>query len=47
MIHLTDNLLDPNGYWTNPIAKLVYLPTAEDLALFDQNGYDLTINSST
>jgi hypothetical protein len=43
MIHLTDNLLDPNGYWTLPIAKLVYLPTPEDLALFDQNGYDLTV----
>jgi hypothetical protein len=43
MIHLTDNLLDPNGYWTLPVAKLVYLPTAEDLALFDQNGYDLTV----
>ena len=43
MIHLTDNRLDPNGYWTNPIAKLVYLPTPEDLALFDQNGYDLTV----
>jgi hypothetical protein len=25
-----------------PVAKLVYLPTAEDVALFDQNGYDLT-----
>jgi len=43
MIHLTDNLLDPNGYWDKPIAKLVYLPTPEDLALFDQNGYDLTV----
>ena len=43
MVKLTDNLLDPNGYWDKPIAKLVYLPTAEDIALFDQNGYDLTI----
>jgi len=43
MIHLTDNLLNPNGYWDKPIAKLVYLPTPEDLALFDQNGYDLTV----
>lgn len=43
MLTLTNNLLDPNGYWDKPIAKLVYLPTADDLALFDQNGYDLTI----
>ena len=43
MLTLTDNRLDPNGYWELPIAKLVYLPTPEDLALFDQNGYDLTV----
>lgn len=42
MVKLTGNLLDPNGYWDQPVAKLVYLPTAEDVALFDQNGYDLT-----
>jgi hypothetical protein len=42
MVKLTDNLLNPNGYWGNPIEKLVYLPTSEDLELFDQNGYDLT-----
>ena len=40
---LTNNRLDPNGYWDKPIAKLVYLPTPDDLALFDQNGYDLTV----
>jgi hypothetical protein len=39
---LTDNEFDANGYWTNPVEKIVYLPTAEDVALFDQNGYDLT-----
>lgn len=39
---LTDNKFDANGYWTSPVEKIVYLPTAEDLALFDQNGYDLT-----
>lgn len=39
---ITDSRFDPNGYWTNPVEKIVYLPTAEDLALFDQNGYDLT-----
>jgi hypothetical protein len=43
MLTLTTNLLDPNGYWNKPIAKLVYLPTPDDLALFDQNGYDLTV----
>ena len=42
MISLSDNKFDANGYWSLPIAKLVYIPTAEDLALFDQNGYDLT-----
>jgi hypothetical protein len=42
MVKLTGNLLDPNGYWDKPIEKLVYLPTTEDLDLFDQNGYDLT-----
>lgn len=39
---LTNSQFDPNGYWTNPVEKIVYLPTAEDIALFDQNGYDLT-----
>ncbi len=39
---ITDNCFDPNGYWDKPVEKIVYLPTAEDVALFDQNGYDLT-----
>ena len=39
---ITDNQFEADGYWTEPVAKLVYIPTAEDLALFDQNGYDLT-----
>lgn len=39
---LTNNHFDPNGYWSNPVEKIVFIPTAEDLALFDQNGYDLT-----
>lgn len=43
MLRLTDNKLDSNGYWDKPVAKIVYLPTAEDLDLFDQNGYDLTV----
>ena len=42
-IILTDNRLDPNGYWDRPIEKLLYQPTIEDIALFDQNGYDLTV----
>jgi hypothetical protein len=39
---ITDNEFDSNGYWDKPVEKIVYLPTAEDVALFDQNGYDLT-----
>ena len=39
---ITDSEFDSNGYWDKPVEKIVYLPTAEDLALFDQNGYDLT-----
>ena len=39
---ITDNQFEANGYWANPVEKIVYLPTAEDVALFDQNGYDLT-----
>jgi hypothetical protein len=39
---ITDSKFDPNGYWDKPVEKIVYLPTAEDVALFDQNGYDLT-----
>ncbi len=39
---ITDNKFDPIGYWDKPVEKIVYLPTAEDIALFDQNGYDLT-----
>jgi hypothetical protein len=39
---LTENKFDENGFWSKPIAKMIFLPTADDLALFDQNGYDLT-----
>lgn len=39
---LTDNQFDSNGYWDKPVEKIVFIPTAEDVALFDQNGYDLT-----
>jgi hypothetical protein len=40
---VTDNYLNPNGYWSECMAKLVYAPTPDDLNLFDQNGYDLTV----
>ena len=39
---ITDSEFNPNGYWDKPVEKIVYLPTPEDVALFDQNGYDLT-----
>jgi hypothetical protein len=39
---ITDNEFNPNGYWDQPIEKLLYQPTIDDLDLFDQNGYDLT-----
>jgi hypothetical protein len=39
---ITDSEFNPNGYWDQPIEKLLYQPTIEDLDLFDQNGYDLT-----
>jgi hypothetical protein len=42
VVTLSDSEFNPDGYWRNPIAKLLYTPTYEDLALFDQNGYDLT-----
>lgn len=42
LLALTTNKLDSNGYWSKPVDKLVFLPLPEDLALFDQNGYDLT-----
>lgn len=42
MVQKTNNAFNPEGYWDKPIAKMLYLPTSEDVALFDQNGYDLT-----
>ena len=38
---LTNHQFNPNGCWEKPLESLA-LPTAQDLALFDQNGYDLT-----
>ncbi len=40
---ITDSQFNPNGYWTEPVAKILYQPTTEDIDLFDQEGYDLTI----
>ena len=39
----TDNKFDRKAHWENPIAKMVFIPTYEDIELFDQNGYDLTV----
>jgi hypothetical protein len=39
---ITDNQFEATGYWDKPVEKIVFIPTAEDVALFDQNGYDLT-----
>ena len=41
-LKLTSNKFNPDGYWSNPIQKLLYIPTHEDVDLFDQNGYALT-----
>jgi hypothetical protein len=42
-VELTKSQFEQDGYWCQPIAKLLYIPLPEDIALFDQNGYDLTI----
>ena len=43
MLTLTKNQFDPNGYWSKPVPEYVYTPTPDDIDLFDQNGYDLTM----
>lgn len=40
---VSTNLFDPEGYWITPIADASYIPSKDDVALFDQNGYDLTV----
>lgn len=40
-VSLTHHQFDPNGFWENPLLSTA-VPSAQDLALFDQNGYDLT-----
>lgn len=42
MLSVSGNKFDPNGLWDKPVEKIVFIPTAEDVALFDQNGFDLT-----
>jgi hypothetical protein len=39
---VSKNSFVSDGYWSKPVAKLVYVPTVDDIDLFDQNGYDLT-----
>lgn len=39
---ITGSGFDQNGYWSCPVDKLMFMPIAQDLELFDQNGYDLT-----
>ena len=40
-LNLTDSQFNPIGYWDQPLDRLCP-PLACELALFDQNGYDLT-----
>lgn len=40
-VFLNNHYFDPNGYWVHAI-DAPYVPTKQDVALFDQNGYDLT-----
>ena len=39
---LTANKFNSEGYWSKPINKITFVPIPADIALFDQNGYDLT-----
>jgi hypothetical protein len=41
-LSLSTNKLTIDGYWQRPINKTLFFPTIADVALFDQNGYDLT-----
>lgn len=40
-LDLTNNQFNPRGFWDRPLESL-NAPAAHELALFDQNGYDLT-----
>ena len=41
-LHVTDNQFDPNPYWCERLKSVFACPPKETVALFDQNGYDLT-----
>ena len=41
-LHVTDAKFNPNPYWTERIKSVFACPPDEAVALFDQNGYDLT-----
>ncbi len=43
MIKLAGNQFNEIGYWEKPVDKVTFIPLKEDVDLFDQNGYDLTI----
>ena len=43
LVTLSDSKFNPSGYWSEPIAKILYIPTPSDVELFDQNGFDLTV----
>lgn len=40
-VNLTHHQFNSSGFWEKPLESLT-IPTIQDLALFDQNGYDLT-----
>lgn len=41
-LSLTDNKLNSDGYWTKPLTNFLNSPKPEMLALFEQNGYEMT-----
>ena len=41
-LHVTDNQFDPNPHWCERLKSVFACPPKETVALFDQNGYDLT-----
>ena len=43
MLKITANRFDSDGFWNKPIDRVLFEPLPEDFALFDQNGYDLTV----
>ncbi len=43
LITLAGNKFGENGYWDKTVDKVTFIPLREDIDLFDQNGYDLTI----